>query len=128
MNKTVKCLRCGCPMNESDIRCPHCHHYYENRVNGVNSSHNMESNSLNITYSNSKLASIIIIVIVLSTFFVAYYMISRENKKIKDFYDNYNMDKNSEEYRICTIKCENMLYLIRDNKCICTNGNEYDIN
>ena len=126
MSKKVNCLRCGYPMNESDIRCPHCHHYYENRVNGVNASYNAKSNSI-VVNNNSLPATLIILSIAIIIFAFAFYFIFRENKIVRDTYNNINMDKNSEEYHICNIRCENRLYLIRDNKCICTDGKEYDI-
>ena len=105
----MKCLRCGKPMKSTDNSCPHCHHYYVNKV-GKKSDYK-EKNKI---YFLLAFTLIIIVVVVIPIVTIIIY---NTNLNINDEYTSNEKEK-------CLIICENNLKEIKNNYCICSDGSK----
>ena len=121
----VKCLRCGRLMNSSDKYCKNCHHYYESNLK--NNKKNVKRDEFNFLKKIYILIlSLIFLPIVSFVIFGIVFSVLDYNYKNREV-NNSNEIENytKDDYNYCNIRCENSLKSIKDNKCICSNGNEY---
>ena len=107
----MKCLRCGRVMKEGETECE-CGHFYDDNLHENKKSFIKNKKSITLV---EILAIILILAIMI--LIAASYVISSNNRKNNNNYESNN----------CNIKCEGSSYSIRNNKCICSNGEEYPI-
>ena len=105
----MKCLRCGKPMKSTDNSCPHCHHYYVNKV-GKKSDYK-EKNKI---YFLLAFTLIIIVVVVIPIVAIIIY---NTNLNINDEYTSNEKEK-------YLIIYENNLKEIKNNYLIFSDGSK----
>ena len=108
--KDKKCLRCGRTMKSTDKYCKSCRHYYETNLKGNKNNHPFKDTIIEVGVFVG-IAAIIGIVYI----FVF--------ESIKD--DRNKLPGNAMDY--CNTVCENQVKKIKNNNCICENGNKIPI-
>lgn len=120
----TKCENCGAYLRDNDVRCKKCGTFCGRVYKKNNKSYQKESDN-----TGPIIIAILFIVFVGILFIVPSRMkINIINRIINSNTDNQIVEPViEEEIRVCMIKCENQPYKIISHKCICSNGNEYDI-
>ena len=98
----MKCLRCGREMRNGEDECE-CGHFYDDNLHGKKKIIKKKSRSITLI----EILAIIIIMSIL-ILILASFIVSR---------NRYS--------RVCETKCEGFSYKVDNNKCICSNGEEY---
>ena len=115
----MRCLRCGKPMSSTDNSCPHCHHYYVNKVGkkGGDKGNNKIFDKSKIYF----LLAFTLIIIVVVVIPIVAIIIYNTNLNTNDEYTSNEKEK-------CLIICENNLKEIKNNYCICSDGTRRNLN
>lgn len=101
----MKCLRCGKELKNGQMECS-CGHFYESNLKG-----NRTINRKNKSKRKMTLIEILAIIVILIILLII---------GMSAIIQNNNINNNEE----CEIKCEGYPYTVRNNKCICSYGEE----
>ena len=114
----MRCLRCGKPMSSFDNSCPHCHHYYVNKVGKKG-----DSKEENKTFKEKAKHFLIVfsLMILFGLVLPGIGQIIITNLTENNEYTRAEKEK-------CLIICENNLKEIKNNYCICSNGTRRNLN